>query len=88
MSDVTTNGSTLIDILKSLDAEWTKDNWPHDEDPRPRSYYAVAADRIAELEAALRVYACEAGTCQCVDGRSAAICGEIAAKALRGQGGE
>lgn len=54
MSDVITDGSTLIDILKSLDAEWTKDNWPHDDEPRPRSYYSVAADRVAELEAALR----------------------------------
>ena len=53
---VTTSKTTLVEILRHLEDEWRKDNWPVDGDGGPRSYYAVAADRIAELEAALRRY--------------------------------
>ncbi len=48
---------SLIDTLRALDQEWKADNWPHDDEPRPRSYYDVAADRISELEAAIRISA-------------------------------
>lgn len=54
MDDVITKDTTLVETLQALDREWQADIWPHEGETRPRSYYGVAADRIAELEAALR----------------------------------
>lgn len=51
MDDVITKETTLVETLQALDREWQADIWPHEGETRPRSYYGVAAERIAELEA-------------------------------------
>lgn len=55
----------------------------HERIAQLEAQLAEAADHIAEIESALRHYACE-GTerCQCVDGRSDKTCGDIAYQAL------
>lgn len=65
MDGVTTSETTLVETLRELDREWQADR-PHDGQPRPRSYYGVAADRVAELEA--RISALIAGSILPADG--------------------